>query len=110
MKEEEAVWSRVLGARDFDSLVSEIATLKKEKEMLRNQVHVMAAFAHQPAGVHVHEKARMLQARLREHALRTKYTKSRAAAVKIQAVRRRNEQFAKWPCTADIGARCCWTG
>ena len=96
MQAQDAGWSRVLCERDVDSLIKENAELKKEQKVLRNQMHVMAAFMHQPAGVYVHGKACMLQARLRGYALRTRYTKSRAAAVKIQAARRSHAQSTKW--------------
>ena len=96
MQAHDAGWSRVLCERDVESLIKENAELKKEQKALRNQMQVMAAFMNQPAGACVHRKACMVQARLRGHALRTRYTTSRAAAVKIQAAIRRRAHSTKW--------------
>ena len=89
-------WSSVGRDHDVDSLLRKIAKLQHEHVILRNQMAVMAAFARQPAGAHVHEKATVLQAAARVRTARVGYVARRAAAVKLQASYRRHEKSAKW--------------
>ena len=89
-------WSSVEREHDVDFLHRKIAALQHEHHLLRNQMAVMAAFAHQPAGVPVHAKATVVQAAERLRAARTKFIARRAAAIKVQAAYRRHEKSAKW--------------
>jgi len=97
-----SVWSEVHRDELVDGLQRKITELQHEQSMLRNQVHVMAAFAQQPVGQHVHAKARVLQSTVRRYLLHKKYATLRKASVKMQSAYRRHKQqvkFVKMLCT-----------
>ncbi len=94
-------WSCMQPDLDTDSLLRKIAQLHEEHSMLHNQMHVMAALAKQPVGQHVHQKAIVLQAAFRRHAMRKHYLCRRAAATKVQTAHRRHVQHAKWNVTLN---------
>ena len=89
-------WSSPRSEQDTNALLRQIAVLQKEHTLLRNQMNVMAAFAAQPPGLHVHAKARMLQSTVRRHAFRRAFLVCRAAATTLQTAYRRHKYQTAW--------------
>jgi len=82
--------------RKIARLENEQTALLHQHAVLRNQMNVMAAFAQQPLGQHVHHKAQIVQASLRRQTCRKYFITLRTAAVKVQTAYRRHVQQTVW--------------